>query len=86
MLYTVVDSEEFQKVLCYYLSDDKKLNKATILCNILYLLDDLDKGNEMPTHLLKRIYDLVDGCSAQYRYGTVLYLLDILAKDQEYKS
>ena len=80
VLLKAVGTPEFKKVLYAHCSDDKKQNAVTVLINILYVLDDLDKRKELPRDLLKRVFDIVDGCAVQYRCGTVLFSLALLAK------
>jgi len=80
LLIKAVGTDEFKKVLYAHCSDDKHQNAATVMLNILYMLDDIDKRKEMPSSLLKRIIEIVDGCAVQYRCGTVLYSLALLAQ------
>jgi hypothetical protein len=78
LLYKLVGSDSFRKILYTHLSDDKKQDASTIRCNIEHVLNDLDEG-ERPRKLLNALYDITDRCSVQYRCGQVLYSLSQIA-------
>ncbi len=79
LLFKVLGSDSFWKILYASLSDDKHQNAHTIRCNIEHVLDDLDIRGEMKRELLNAIFDIVDGCAVQYQCATVLFILAQLA-------
>ena len=48
LLYKCVGNYLFRKILYTHLSNDKKQDSSTIRCNVKYVLNDLDKRQEMP--------------------------------------
>jgi hypothetical protein len=72
LLYKGVGNDLFRKILYTHLSDDKKQDSSTIRCNVEYVLNDLDKRQEMPREYLQAIFDIEYGCAVQYRCGVVL--------------
>jgi len=63
------------------LSDEKVQNGRTTKANIEYMLNYLLGKEIIDPLIFNRIMDHVDGCSGQYRSGTVLYELALLSAE-----
>ena len=74
------DKPASRKTISYgHLSDQKIQVAATTNANLYNLLDDIFAEDNLTMEDLEIIFDIVDGCSAQYKCGTALYLLACFA-------
>ena len=62
-----------------HISDDKLQDGDTLYENIKYTINDQYKRGMIERGALNQIMDMVDGCSVQYRCGTVLFHLSRFA-------
>ena len=64
-----------RQIFFNFLSDDKDQNHATVHEDTWMLISELIKQRKLTNGQLKRVFEITDGCSAQYRSAKVLYLL-----------
>lgn len=74
-----LDSEKVRCEFFSSISDDKRQDGNTVYENIKATIRQLCKRGLVARKTVKVIMDIVDGCAAQYRSGTVLYFLSKLA-------
>jgi hypothetical protein len=63
-----------------HLSDEKPQIAATTFQNTIDMLNDLKERGDLTNEEIKMIIFITDGCAGQYKCGTALYLLSMLAQ------
>ncbi len=71
---------EWQVVSYSHLSDDKPQIAATTFQNTIDMLNDLKERGNLTNDEINMIIFITDGCARQYKCGTTLYLLSMLAQ------
>ena len=72
-----MDEDDLKMVFHSHLSDESKQDAATTHAHMLVLFTELKEIGELCAGLT--VWDDTDGCGKQYRCGTALYLLSVLA-------
>jgi hypothetical protein len=76
------DADMSRRVVSYsHLSDEKPQIAATTFQNTNDMLNDLKERQEVIDDNYNMIIYITDGCAGQYKCGTALYLLTILAQN-----
>ena len=70
--------KELRSMFYSVISDEKAQVAATVHENLRMMIDDLIERKLIQRKQLKKIFDISDVCGAQYRSGSVLYLLSLL--------
>ncbi len=63
-----------------HLSNEKPQIAATTFQNTIDMLNDLKKRGDLTDDEINMIIFITDSCAGQYKYGTTLYLLTMLAQ------
>ena len=72
-----MDEADLRMVFHSHFSDDSRQDAATTHAHMTVLLNQLKEVGELCVGMT--LYDDTDGCGKQYRCGTALYLLSVLA-------
>jgi hypothetical protein len=75
------EDDKIHHIWTSFLSDDKRQDARTTLANQVKFLDFLENEDhpEIGIHLVKYIYELLDGCTKQYRCSLALFLMSYLS-------
>lgn len=73
------NSDSQKKIMVCHLTDEQRQNGDVVFTNLKVMLNDVKEQKEITTGSLSKIMDTVDGCSGQYRSGTVLMLTSLVA-------
>jgi hypothetical protein len=75
------DTDMSWRVVSYsHLSDKKPQIAVTTFQNTIDMLNDLKEKGEISINIFSIIILITDGCAGQYKCGTSLYLLSMLAQ------
>ena len=75
------DTNMSRQTLSYsHLSDEKPQIAATTFQNTIQMLNDLKERGNLSDDYFNMMVFITDGCSGQYKCGTALYLLTMLAQ------
>ena len=79
------DTHKARRVVSYaHISDEKPQIAATTFQNTIDMLKDLKERGEMTSDRTNMMLFITDGCAGQYKCGTALYLLSMLAQKNGY--